>query len=293
MNSNSFFVGPPASSVGSRLKGGGGAKKGLLIASGVLFGVGVILLIVMLAVKSPAPPSEPAAGARPRSARSRVSLEADSEKEARDALSSPGAAIVFLYADWCGHCKRADPIFAKLAESPEFKHIKMLKLNSTRATALARERGVRGFPTFLTTWGEGKYTGFMPEDKMRAVLASAAAAPGGARRGVRISKHGGATESEEEVMAALAGPMPAVVFMSMQGCGFCQKQQPLWDAAASSGKFNHVKMLQIDGKHARKLAAAHGVTGFPTMLSNRGAKKYVGFKRSPQFEEMLIEIGKA
>ena len=292
MDSYSFLAGVPAPSAAS-LRGGATTKKGLLIASGVLFGVGVILLIVMLIVKCPKTSTPPAA-ARPRAAR--AAMDAGSEQEARDALGASTPAIVFLHADWCGHCKRADPIYTKLAGSPEFKHIKMLKLNSTQGAGLAREHGVRGFPTFLANWGEGKYTGFMPEDKMRAVLA---AASGGARKGVRarhgarISKQGGTTEVEEDVVAALSGSTPAVVFMSMQGCGFCQKQQPLWDAAASSGKFNHVKMLQIDGKHARELARKHGVTGFPTMLSNRGNKKYVGYKSNPQFEEMLVEIGKA
>ena len=61
----------------------------------------------------------------------------------------------------------------------------------------------------------------------------------------------------------------------------------------ASGKFNHVKMLHIEGKNARELVKAHGVSGFPTFLSNRGEGKYVGFRPRDKFEQMLLSIGKA
>lgn len=284
--------------------GGGasrGTKKGLLIAAGVLFAVGVVLLVVLLAVKTPAPSIEvtlPAAGVARRSGaplRARASIEVDSEADARAALAGDTPSIVFLYADWCGHCKRMAPIYDMLAQSPEYAGINMLKLSHTKATALAKEKGIKGFPTFLTNWGEGKYVGAMPEPKMKSVLDLAKGGRGRAARGgaSRVATQQGArVASVQEAQAALTGPTPSVVFISTDSCGFCKKMQPVWEQAAQSGRFNHIKMVQIDAKDAGALTKAHGVTGFPTMLSNRGDKKYVGYRPKEKFEEMLMVIGK-
>ena len=272
----------------------------MLIAAGVLFAVGVVLLVVLLAVKTPAPSNEvlPAAGVARRGGgsppRSRASIEVESEADARAALAGNTPSIVFLYADWCGHCKRMAPIYDMLAQSPEYAGINMLKLSHTKATALAKEKGVTGFPTFLTNWGEGKYVGAMPEPKMKSVLDLA---KGGGRAGrggaSRVATQQGArVASVQEAQAALTGPTPSVVFISTDSCGFCKKMQPVWEQAAQSGRFNHIKMVQIDAKDAGALTKAHGVTGFPTMLSNRGDKKYVGYRPKEKFEEMLVAIGK-
>ena len=79
-------------------------------------------------------------------------------------------------------------------------------------------------------------------------------------------------------MAALEGSTPAVVFVSADWCGFCKKLMPVWDEAATGWKFNHIKMVRVDAKDAPGLIKKHGVTGFPVMLSNRGEKKYVGYR---------------
>jgi len=287
----------------SGLSGGASprTKKGLLIAAGVLFAVGVVLLIVLLAVKSPAattpdvvaPPVVGGAAPRRRAPKARASIEAQSEQEARAALAGDTPSIVFLYADWCGHCKRMAPIYDMLAQSPEYSNINMIKLNHTKGTALAKEKGINGFPTFLTNWGEGKYVGAMPEPKMKTVLDLAKAKRGGGRPAASrvATQQGGRVASVQDAQAVLNGTSPSIVFISSAGCGFCTKMQPVWDQAAKGGKFNHIKMVQIDAKDAGPLIQAHGVKGFPTMVSNRGEKVYVGYKPAEKFEEVLVSLG--
>ena len=137
------------------LRGGGeGSKKALLITAAVFFGIGIILLIIMLTRKSstaavPVPLPETGSAARAsRPKKSRVAHELNSEAEARTALAGAEPVMVFLYADWCGFCKKADPIYAQLAADPEHSNVRLMKLNSAKAKDLAKEKGVSGFPPF-------------------------------------------------------------------------------------------------------------------------------------------------
>ena len=151
----------------SSLRGGSNGNKTLLIVSSVLFLVGIILLIVMLVKKSPS--SAPAAAPPAAAQRQMRVSELGSEQEARAALAGPSPTMVFLYADWCGFCKKANPIYDALAADPAYKHVKLMKLNADKAKALAKEKGVSGFPTFLTNWGEGKHVGYKDLPKMQAI----------------------------------------------------------------------------------------------------------------------------
>lgn len=267
------------SSTTSSLRGGGDTKKILLILSTVFFAVGVVLLVVILTKKSPERPPPPSSERR----RVRVATELKSEEEARAALAGPAPTMVFLTASWCGFCKKAAPIYDMLAADPAYSHVRLLKLNSEKAGGLAKEKGVTGFPTFLTNWGEGKYVGFKDLPKMKSILKTASG-------GARVHSDGGVSESD--VVAALQGKQPVIVFLSADSCGFCKKMMPVWKEAAGGGKFNHIKMLHIEGKDARGLVKANGVTGFPTFLTNRGEGKYVGYRPKEQFEDLLVTIGK-
>ncbi len=291
----------------------GGASKttktALIVVSSVLFLVGIALLIVMITRKTPdegqALPPQGSAMKKKASApkpKSRMAMELMSEKEARDALNGSQPAMVFIYADWCGFCKKADPVYAELAQDPAYNHVKLLKLNSTKATALAKERGVSGFPTFLTNWGEGKYVGYKDKGGMQNILKSSKNGGGvrvapprhttpRMRAGHAMKQRGQQVMSESEAVAALQGSDPVVVFVSSDSCGFCKKLMPVWDEVAADNRFNHVKMLRIDAKNAANLIKSSGISGFPTMLSNKGDKKYVGYRPKAKFEEMMVAIG--
>jgi thiol-disulfide isomerase/thioredoxin len=270
-----------------RLHGGGDrTKTALIVVSVVLFALGVVLLSVVMLRKSPSTPATTTA------ARSRLALELKTEEEARNALGGADPTMVFVYADWCGYCKKADPVFAELAKHPDYKHVNMLKLNSTKAAALAKEKGVTGFPTFLTNWGEGKYVGYKDANQMKTILQSS---KGGARVSSKVRsshvQHGTQATSESEVMRALQGKDPTLVFVSSENCGYCKKMVPVWEEVAKDARFKHVKMLRVDSKVAPNVIKSGGITGFPTFLSNRGAKKYVGFRPKEKFEEVMVSLG--
>ena len=267
----------------------GGAKSTktwnyIAIGSGITLVVALIVYIVLMVVAKKKRSNAPAASYR----KSRLVTDLDTEKQARVALAGSKPTIVFIYADWCGFCKRAEPVFAELAKDPAYAHITMLKLNSTKAAALGAEKGIRGFPAFLVNWGNvTTMEGYKPKADMEAFLKTAKSAAGG----VRMGNARGGVVTESGAKAALSGASPVVVFLSADWCGFCKKLMPLWEEAAASGKFTHVNMMRIDAKDAPTLVKEQGITGFPVLLSNKGERKYIGYRPKDKLEELLAAVG--
>lgn len=95
------------------------------------------------------------------------------EAQAMEALKGAAPAIVFVYADWCGFCKRMYPVLEQAAaRSPR---VKFWKLNE-KATSPEFKKSATGFPFFLTNFGERKYVGYKDLDTfMRDVVSKAGA----------------------------------------------------------------------------------------------------------------------
>ncbi len=80
-----------------------------------------------------------------------------SEVDALNALKSGAPVVVFVYADWCGFCKRMDPVVQQAAA--RMPRVKFVKVNEKGASPEFK-KGASGFPYFLTNFGERKYVGY-------------------------------------------------------------------------------------------------------------------------------------
>jgi len=269
----------------------------ITITVGILFIVTGVLAIALKSSSSSSSSSSTddaaaaAAAAKPLRRR-RFATDLASETEARAALSGAEPAMVFIHMDNCGFCKRANPIYNELAADPAYGHVKLLKLNAKHASKLASEHKIRGFPAFLTNWMDTPIMGYKPKSDMEIFLKKAPLRNANSK-GMRVTASSSFITDEKLVMSALKDDRePSLVFVSADWCGFCKKLQPIWDNVVASGRFNNVRALQIDSKHAPELIKQHGITGFPVLLSNRGKKKYVGYRPQDQLEMVFEEIRK-
>jgi len=55
--------------------------------------------------------------------------------------------LLFIYANWCGHCIHTKPIFDK--KSTEHKNCCFVKINYEDIPDFLKEQEINGFPTFL------------------------------------------------------------------------------------------------------------------------------------------------
>ncbi|PRP79724.1 putative protein disulfide-isomerase [Planoprotostelium fungivorum] len=85
-----------------------------------------------------------------------------------DDLTSDGNWFIDLYAPWCGHCKRLDPIWERLAHELEGE-VHLGKIDATEHSALGQRFNLRGYPTlrFLTGGDMIEYKGGRTFEELR------------------------------------------------------------------------------------------------------------------------------
>ncbi|XP_043287811.1 protein disulfide-isomerase TMX3 isoform X2 [Venturia canescens] len=63
-----------------------------------------------------------------------------------------------MYAPWCAHCKRLDPIWAHVAQHLYATSIRVGRVDCTRFTSVAHNFNIRGYPSILFLKGEQQFT---------------------------------------------------------------------------------------------------------------------------------------
>lgn len=93
-----------------------------------------------------------------------------------EVLKSNLPVVVDFYADWCGPCKRMEPILEKVSQDHSGK-VKVVKMNSDENQLLASKLNVRGLPT-LIVFRDGqeieRRLGGQSEPELQKLMASAA-----------------------------------------------------------------------------------------------------------------------
>lgn len=98
---------------------------------------------------------------------------------AQELQALPGAVLLEFGTDWCGHCRRAQPLVAQaLAAQPQVRH---LKVEDGPGRPLGRRHGVKLWPTLvLLRDGQVQATLVRPQalDELAAALRSLVAPSG-------------------------------------------------------------------------------------------------------------------
>ena len=95
----------------------------------------------------------------------------------QEVLKSDLPVVVDFYADWCGPCKRMEPVLEKVSQAYGGK-VKVVKLNSNENQALSLKYQVRGLPTLiLFRAGEevDRKLGFQNEQDLNKLMTTASA----------------------------------------------------------------------------------------------------------------------
>ena len=96
----------------------------------------------------------------------------DTEPARADLDALPGATVVEFGNDWCGHCRRAQPLIAEaFAAHPDLRHLKIADASGKR---LGRSFGVKLWPT-LVFLRDGKESARLVRPGSAAEIAAALA----------------------------------------------------------------------------------------------------------------------
>ncbi|XP_073233579.1 protein disulfide-isomerase TMX3-like [Porites lutea] len=69
-------------------------------------------------------------------------------------LKKEGSWLVEFYAPWCGYCKKLEPIWIEVGRTLHGSAIKVAKLDATRFSSIARDFGIRGYPSIKFVRGK-------------------------------------------------------------------------------------------------------------------------------------------
>lgn len=93
----------------------------------------------------------------------------------QEVLKSDLPVVVDFYADWCGPCKRMEPVLEKVSQAYGGK-VKVVKLNSDENQDLSLKYQVRGLPTlilFRAGQEVDRKLGFQNEQDLNKLLTTA------------------------------------------------------------------------------------------------------------------------
>jgi len=132
-------------------------------------------------------------------------LEEVTEAQVHHLLAGSEPVVVMVYASWCGFCKKAAPVLAKLAALR--KDIHFVKIENTKAEALSKANNITGFPTFLHNFGERKSVGYKTHEQMTVLLSQARNAAHAANQHAQryASMHGGGIPHQQQQARAVRG----------------------------------------------------------------------------------------
>lgn len=96
-------------------------------------------------------------------------LELTGSSFASEIVEKKGAAIVYFWAPWCGHCKAFSPVFEEIAAELAGK-VRAAKLNCDEHTPMAVQCNITGTPTivvFLDGKEVDRIVGGMPKETLK------------------------------------------------------------------------------------------------------------------------------
>ena len=230
-----------------------------------------------------------------------------------DLLNGDKLAMIMVYADWCGFCKKMHPVMDAIAASQNDYGITLAKINATDAAGLLEKFQIQGYPVLISNFGDKKYVGYKDEPSLRQLMQGGVAAErrvrlklgnvNQARQQARMmlkdDKNSKAQQKkmvvamkelmdEAQVDALLSdSSIPTLLMVFAEWCGYCKKMQAVFDELESYAIDNGIQLAKINYKNASELCKKNKINGFPAMLANFGDGKYSGYVDAAAMKKIL------
>ena len=104
---------------------------------------------------------------------------------------------------------------------------------------------------------------------------------------------------KEELRELLENPQEkSIIFLHMNGCGWCKKMEPVFNEVALNSEFSSTKFYSVDGRELqaapmiKELCHQH-INGYPSLLfiNEKGyVGKQVGFAKQEDLEEKINSV---
>jgi len=225
-------------------------------------------------------------------------------KDNFDVLTKEGRWLLEFYAPWCGHCKKLEPTYAKIATELKGK-VNVGKVDCTAETEIGQRFSVQGYPT-VKLLNERKlydYSGDRSQDNLvQFALTEFEKAP---NKPVPEAKQAAAPVQEKPVATEATSD---VVILSdatfdettakgdwllefyAPWCGHCKKLVPTYEKVATElkGKANVAKLdCTVETGSCRRF----GVKGYPTLkfLKDGQVRDYKGDRSQESLVSFVSE----
>lgn len=189
-------------------------------------------------------------------------------------IDSKIPTIVDIYASWCGHCKRLNPVYEELADT--FSHAKdkvqIVKIDGDANRKVAKKYKVSGFPTIKFINSDGSVEDVNVGRDLDSLANYLTDKVPGLKRKFNPPKPSFVTSLTEFNFDEIVGDKEkaAIVAFTANWCGHCKSLKPIFKEVAEIFQFDNDRVVigEVDttGPDTAKLAARFSITSYPTIL---------------------------
>ncbi|CAF3708791.1 unnamed protein product [Rotaria sordida] len=207
------------------------------------------------------------------------------EENFKTLLKKKKSALVMFYAPWCGHCKKAKPLYtsaaAKFKDNPK---VMFSAIDCTKQRPICKEYEVPGYPT-IKYFNYGKYIAEYGSDRTEEAFVEFMTNPEEQLNKPKPTPPPPADPIEfwkdsgpgyENVHLLKSSTFDSIVGQSRKAlimfyapwCGHCKKAKPTFSSVASQLASTHKDIIigAVDATAERDLGSKYSVKGFPTFL---------------------------
>lgn len=180
--------------------------------------------------------------------------------------------IVDIYASWCGHCKRLNPVYEELADA--FSHakgkIQVVKIDGDIHRKTAKKYGVTGFPTIKFFGADGSVEDVQVGRDLDSLAGYISEKSGVPRKFVNAAQSA-VVQINDKNFEEIVGDEKkvAIVAFTASWCGHCKNLKPVYkELAAIYAGDEEVVIGEVDTTEggATQITERFGVRSYPTIL---------------------------